>query len=406
MSKSAKYSVLALSLLIVLFTIAGGFGVHASTNADGAFTQIKVFGEVIFHINQYYVEQPKMPVVTDGALHGLLESLDPNSAYLNPAEYKVFKARKADGEANIGATVSKRFGYAAVVSVLPGTPAAKAGIEPGDILESINDKTTTSQPLAQIRSALAGEPGSQVNITIIRPRKAEPFKVSVTRAAISVAPPSSKMLEAGIGYIKVDALTKGKSQEIAGRIKDLEKQGAKKLVLDLRNVAEGPQEEGVATANLFLDHGTITYLEGQKYPRVTYNAEPGKAATKLPLAVLVNRSTSGAAEIVAAAVMENARGDVVGAKTYGEGSVQKLIEVPDGSALILSVAKFYTPGGKPIQETAVTPNVPVADTQDDFTGPDDEDNQQPNPQPQAKPQSDDTLKKAIEVLKMREQKTS
>jgi carboxyl-terminal processing protease len=406
MSKSAKYLVLLLSLVIILFAIVGGLGVRATANNnDGAYVEQKVMSEVIFHINQYYVEQPKMPVVTDGALHGLLESLDANSSYLNAAEYKAFKARKASGSANIGATISKRYGYAAVVSVLPGGAAAKAGVEPGDIIEAVGDKTTLGTSLAEIRASLAGDPGSQVALTIIRPRKAEPLKLNVARAAENIAPASSKMLESGIGYIKVDALTKGKSQEIAGRIKDLEKQGAKKLVLDLRNVAEGPEEEGVAVANLFLDHGTITYLEGQKYPRQTFNADPSKAVTKLPVAVLVNRSTSGAAEIVAASLMENARADVVGSKTYGEGSVQKLIEIPDGSALILSIAKYYTPGGKPIQDNAITPNVQVADSADDFAGPDDDENQQPQTQPQAKPQSDDILKKAIEVLKTREQKS-
>ena len=402
MSRSAKYLVLTVSLALVVFTIAGGFGVRAAST-DGAYTQHKVLSEVYFHISQYYVEQPKMPVVTDGALHGLLESLDPNSSYLNAAEYKAFKARKTDGSAVLGATVSKRYGYAAVVSVLPGSPAAKAGVEAGDIIESINDKTTMGTALAEIRSSLSGDPGSQVNLTVIRPRKADPLKLTATRATITIPPPSSKLLENGVGYIKVDALNKGKSEQIASTIKDLEKQGARKLVLDLRNVAEGPEEEGVATANLFLDHGTIAYLEGQKYPRQTYNAEPGKAITKLPVAVLVNRSTSGAAEIVAAALMENARGDVVGAKTWGEGSVQKLIEIPDGSALILSVAKYYTPGGKAIQDNAVTPNVVVADTLDDFAGPEDDDTSQ-QPQPQVKPQTDEILKKALEVLKMREQK--
>jgi carboxyl-terminal processing protease len=210
------------------------------------------------------------------------------------------------------------------------------------------------------------------------------------------------MLEDGIGYVKVDALTKGKAQEIAGKIKSLEKSGAKKLVLDLRNTAEGEESEGVATANLFLNHGTITYLQGQKFPREAFNADPAKAVTSLPVAVLVNKGTAGAAEIVAAAILENARGDVVGEKTFGEGSVPKIFDLPDGGALILSVAKYYSPSGKALQETAVTPNVLVADDTDNAIS--DEEEQEPAaPEPEAKPKTtqDDQLHKAIEVLKSR-----
>ena len=182
----------------------------------------------------------------------------------------------------------------------------------------------------------------------------------------------------------------------------MEKSGAKKILLDLRNCAEGDENEGVAAANLFLNHGTITYLQGQRFPRQAFNADPAKALTTLPVAVLVNRGTSGAAEIVAAAILENARGDVVGDKTFGDGSVQKTIDLPDGSALIISIAKYYSPSGKAIQDTAITPNVLVADVPDDATGPEDEDST-PAPDQEAKPKNtvDDQLNKAVEVLKSR-----
>ncbi len=191
------------------------------------------------------------------------------------------------------------------------------------------------------------------------------------------------------------------------RIRDLQKQGAKKLVLDLRNSAGGAESEGVAAANLFLDHGTITYLQGQKYPRQAFNADPAKDITKLPVAVLVNRGTAGPAEIVAAAILENARGDVVGDKTFGDGSVQKLIEMPDNSALILSVAKYYSPSGKAIQDVAVTPNVLSADTAEDDGGlPDEDQTAAPDEKKDEKPKNieDDQLNKALEVLKNREAK--
>ena len=163
------------------------------------------------------------------------------------------------------------------------------------------------------------------------------------------------MVEDGIGYIQVDAFNKGKAQEVAAKVRALQKSGAKKLILDLRNCAEGEESEGIAVANLFLNHGTITYLQGQKYPREAFNADASKAITNLPLVVLVNKGTAGPAEVVAAAVLENARGDVVGDKTFGDGSIQKTIPLPDGSALILSIAKYYSPSGKAIQDSAVTP---------------------------------------------------
>jgi len=155
-------------------------------------------------------------------------------------------------------------------------------------------------------------------------------------------------------------------------LKDLQKQGAKKFVLDLRNSGDGDEQEGVATANLFMNHGLISYVQGQKYPRQNFNADPSKAITNAPVVVLVNRSTAGPAEIIASSVLENARGDVLGDKTFGAGSIQKVLELPDSSALILSIAKFYSPSGKSIQDNAVTPNILVADNTDDFASPDDE----------------------------------
>jgi carboxyl-terminal processing protease len=217
---------------------------------------------------------------------------------------------------------------------------------------------------------------------------------------VTIPPVKDKMVEDGIEQIRVDALTKGRSQEIANKIKAEQKAGAKKLILDLRDCAEGDEAEGVATANLFLNHGTITYLQGQKFPREAFNADPSKAITSLPLVVLVNKGTAGPAEVVAAAILDNARGDVVGDKTFGDGSVQKLIELPDGGALLLSVAKYYSPAGKAIQDSAVTPNILAADTSDDAVIPDDDSDSAPAQveQPSA-PQHDDQLDKAIQVLK-------
>jgi len=408
MSTKLKITVITGSLAILLFSIVGTHvSVRASSN-EGAYRQLSVYSEVLSRIRLEYVEEPNIAGVTDGALHGLLESLDANSSYLSAEEYKHYKATmKGGGQADIGANVSKRFGYAAVVAVIPGGPADKAGVGNSDIIESIEGKSTHDMSLAEIRSVLSGAVGSTISVAVVRPRRAEPEKIVITRDVVAIPPVSDKMLAENVGYIQVDAFPDGKSQEIAAKIRDLQKQGAKKFVLDLRNSAGGAESEGVATANLFLDHGTITYLQGQKYPREAFNADPSKDITKLPVAVLVNRATAGPAEVVAAAILENARGDVVGDKTFGDGSVQKLIEMPDNSALILSVAKYYSPSGKAIQDVAVTPNVVVSDTADDDSGlPDEDQPAAPDDKKDVKPksQTDDQLNKALEVLKNREAK--
>ena len=399
MSMKTKAAILVTSFAVLVFVVVGSMGGHASSN-DGSFRQIQVYSEVLSRVQQEYVEEPNIPKVTDGALHGLLESLDSNSSYMSAEAYKVYKAHKTESKAGIGAVVSKRFGYADVVSVLPGSPAEKAGIEPTDIFESIEGQSTREMSLPEIRGLLAGAPGSSLNVAVVRARKAEPQKITITREIVSIPSVSDKVMEDSVGYVKAETLTKGKAQEIASKVKALERSGAKKILLDLRNCAEGDENEGIATANLFLNHGTITYLQGQKYPREAFNAEPSKAITALPLAVLVNKGTAGAAEVVAAAILENARGDVVGDKTFGDGSVQKTIDLPDGGALILSVAKYYSPSGKVIQDTAVTPNVVVADADDSIVT-DDDDGAAAAPDQDEKPKNpvDDQLNKALEVLK-------
>jgi carboxyl-terminal processing protease len=401
MSMKIKAAILVCSAAVLVFMVVGGLnGVRASSN-EGAYRQLQVYSEVLSRVRSEYVEEPNIPAVTDGALHGLLESLDPNSSYLSPAEYKDYKSHKTEARGDIGAAISKRFGYAAVVSVIPGGPADKVGLQATDILEAIEGKSSREMSLAEIRNLLSGQPGSNVTVEVVRSRRAEPQKMLITRDIVSIPPVTDKVVEDGIGYIQVDAFTKGKSQEIAGKLKALQKAGAKKLILDLRNCALGEEAEGIATANLFLNHGTITYLQGQKYPREAFNADPAKDITNLPVAVLVNKGTAGPAEVVAAAVLENARGDVVGDKTFGDGSVQKTIEMADGSALILSVAKYYTPSGKAIQDTAITPNILVADVDDDGALPDEDQETAPpdDTKKQVAPQQDEQLQKAIQVLK-------
>ncbi len=404
MSKATKSVLLVISLFLVLFTVVGGLGVKAS-GGDGAYRQLGVYSEVLSRIRSDYVEEPNISLVTDGALHGLLESLDANSSYLNPAEYKEYKSLK-EAKGNIGAAISKRYGYAAVISVVPNGPADKANLNAGDIIEAIEGKSTRDMSLAEIHGILSGQPGSVINISVVRPRKASPDKLAITRDVVKDPSVTAKMMEDSVGYVRADGFPKGRAQEIANKVKELQKQGAKKIVLDLRNSGDGDEQEGIATANLFLNHGLISYVQGQKYPRQNFNADAQKAITSAPVVVLVNRSTGGPAEIIASAILENARGDVLGDKTFGVGSIQKLLELPDNSALILSIAKYYGPSGKAIQDSAVTPNILVADNTDDFVSPDDADGEETQPDVKKESKPDEQLRRAIEVLKNKDQKAA
>jgi len=401
MTRRFKGLIAVASVTVLLFACVG-FGVHAaSSENDGAYRQLGVYSEVLQRIRSEYVEEPNFDAVRNGALHGLLESLDANSSYLSPSEYKAFKSHKSDYHANIAATFSKRFGFAAVISVMPGGPAEKGGLQTGDIVEAIDGKSTRDMSLAEITSDMIGERGSNITFSVVRPRKAEPQKIVIARDDFSIPAASDKMMDNNTAYLKVISLNKGKAQELASKIAADTKSGAKRIILDLRNVADGDSTEGIAVANLFLDHGNITSLKGQKFAKQDFNADPTKAVTKLPLVVLVNRGTAGPAEIVASSILANARGDVLGDKTFGVGSVTKLIEVPDGSAVILSIAKYYSPDGKAIQDTSVTPNILVADADDsDNTADDgtDDNNDQPEVKPSG-PKVDTQLQRALAVLK-------
>jgi len=363
----------------------GLFGVHAGGDQDGAYRQMRVYAEVLKRIQSDYVTEPNINDVTTGALHGLLESLDSDSSYLTPTEYKIYKDRPSTGVAQIGVTVSKRFGYATVVSVLPGSPADKEHLADGDVIESIGDQSTRELSLAVIRLLLEGKPGTTLTLSVVRPRKSDPDKVTLTRSIAAVPALAEQQYDgASILYLKPGALTASRVDEIAAALRSNK---SHKVLLDLRDSSGGDPQDGLRLANFFLKQGTMAALEGQKVPRQTFAADPSKFVTSAPLAVLVNRGTYGPAELVAAAIEDSKRGDVIGERTFGEGSVQKTIELPDGGALLLTVAKYQTPGGKKIQDEAVIPNIIVGQAIDDG----DEET------PQTK--GDEPLNKALELLK-------
>jgi carboxyl-terminal processing protease len=406
MPKSLKISLLAVSVVFVLFLFLGvntrGVSAAGDQSQDGAYRQINVYGEVLQHVQNDYVEDPNISSVTNGALRGLLESLDADSSYLSPTDYKAYKEDKG-GKAQVGINVSKRFGYATVVSVVPGSPAEKANLSDGDIIEAIGTQDTRDLSLALIQRMLEGAPGSELDIAVIRPHQAKPQKVVLNRVVVSEPAVSETLYDnSSILYLKPYILDKDHVTEIESKLHSMNKNGAKKILLDLRDVSAGDDAEAVRLANFFLQSGTIVTLEGQKFPKQTFTAESDKTVNaSAPLAVLVNRGTAGPAEIVAAAIADNKRGDLVGERTFGEGTQQKTFELPDGGAIILSVAKYSSPKGKKFEDDAVTPTTQVAsgfDYDDDGSDTDSDTN---TPQAPAikHNQPDDQLSKALEMLK-------
>jgi carboxyl-terminal processing protease len=368
MNRFFQRSVFVLSLGLLVALIAGEFGlraVRAGSNDDGAYKQMRVYAEVLNKVQTEYVTVPNIPDVTSGALHGLLETLDADSSYLTPTEYKIYKDHPVGADAQVGLTVSKRYGYAVIVSVLPGSPADKEHFADGDAIESIGNQSTRELSLAMVKVLLEGKPGSEVTLSVIRRRKADPDpdKVTLTRTTIQAPSLGEQQYESSsILYLKPVVLTQARVDEIASRLKTMAKNGNKKVLLDLRDVSGDDEAQGLRLANLFLKQGTLATLSGQKFPTQTFTADPARFVTDAPLAVLVNRGTAGAAELTAAALADDKRADLVGERTFGEGSVQKTIELPSGAAVILTVATYSSPGGKKFLEDAVTPAVLVGPT--------------------------------------------
>ena len=405
MPKSVKLTLLSLSVLLVLAVFLGvnarGVSAAGSEVQQGAYKQIDVYGEVLQHIQTDYVEDPSMTTVTGGALRGLLESLDADSSYLSPADYKAYKADKG-GKAQVGINISKRAGYAVVVSVVPGSPADRANISDGDFIEGIGTQDTRDLPLAMIQHLLEGAPGSQLTLAVVRPSKAAPDKVTLARVLVSEPPVNDTLYENGsILDLQPEGLDREHVNQIEAKLKNAAKTGGdKKVILDLRDVAAGDMDEGVRLANLFLKSGTIATLEGQRVAKQTFTADGSKTIDPTtPMVVLVNRGTAGPAELAAAAIEDNKRGQVVGEKTFGEGAQQKTFDLPDGGAVILSVAKYASPGGKTFESEGITPDVLVASSFEDLSDADSTDAHPATTTKKSSAQTDDQLNRALEILK-------
>jgi len=368
-SRAFKFAVLGLSLLVLSYVTLGY--VLGKTNDDRTYRALLVFSEVLQHVQQDYVEEPNLQLVASGALHGLLESLDAQSSYISPRAYAEYrKYTQNSSKSDIGAVLSKRFGYIVVVATLADSPAYKAGLRKGDILEAIAGFTTRDMSIGQARILLAGEPGTSVKVSVVSRRLSgtgQAQDVEVVRRPVAFPPVMADRIEADVGYLRVAALEEGKSGEIRQKLVQFDRQGIRKLVLDLRDCAAGEIQEAIETARLFVPSGTLTTLRGQTAAAKEFLAQPGKVVWKHPVSVLISNGTSGPAEVLAAALGGNpgardSKVEIVGERSYGTASEQKLIPLDDGAALVLTVANYYTPNGKSIHDEGVSPTVEVRES--------------------------------------------
>jgi carboxyl-terminal processing protease len=365
MNRMTRKIVLVVSAIIFAYVSVGYL--LAKTNDDKSYRVLTVYSEVLEHIQHDYVEEPNLHAATAGALHGLLDSLDPQSSYLSALEYADYKKKTAQPEpAQAGVVLSRRFGYIMVVSVLPDSPAQKAGVHNGDILESIGGFSTDRMAIGQANVLLSGPAGQKVKVGIVRPDKPAPDEVEITLEKLAPEHITVEQLPNDVTLLRIPSFEPGMVAQLREKLVALNGSDSKKVILDLRDAAAGQDQEGIDAAKLFLSSGTITTLKGQTVTAQTFSADPAKVVWKNPVVALISDNTAGPAEILAAALSGNHRGETVGVRTFGMASQQKWIELDDGSALNLTVAMYYTPAGKSIADDGVAPSTPLHLVADDL----------------------------------------
>jgi carboxyl-terminal processing protease len=418
MSFKSKFTLISLSASLAVYTIAGAWlSTRAQQPANDPGAQQKIFESVLQHIQNDYVDEPNMEKVRAGALRGLAYGLDPYSTYLTADQVKDYRAASKNNQVGLGAELSQVASFLYVVAPEKGSPADQAGVRAGDIIEYIDGKATRDISLYDARQLLNGAPGSEVKLRILR-ANSRPLTLTVKRGSFR-APAAEARMEAGrIGVLRINSLDSGEAADARARLQDLVKQGAQKIVLDLRNVAGGEIQEGVTLANFFIRDGVIAKTIGREQRVLkSFEADPKVALFNGPVVVLIDPGTAGAAEVVASAFLEGKRGDVVGEKSFGAGAEQELFTLRDGDGLLLTTVKWASGSGKPFlgedrSHSGIAPSVEVkrAENQDaldveDLTGDEEAKPNQPiKPAPSEpvapKPQPEDTqLKKAIELLR-------
>jgi len=420
MSFKSKFVMIVLSASLATYAIAGAWlATRAQQPANDPNSQQRIFESVLQHIQNDYVDEPNMEKVRAGALRGLAYGLDPYSTYLTPDQVKDYRAGAKSNQVGIGAELSQVSSFLYVVAPVKGSPADQAGVRAGDIVEYIDGKATRDISLYDAGQLLNGAAGTEVKLRILR-TGARPLTLTVKRSAFR-APASEARMESGrIGILRINSLDSGEAADARARLQDLMKQGAQKIVIDLRSVAGGEIQEGVSVANLFIRSGPIAKTIGREQKVLkSFDADPKAAVFNGPASVLIDSGTAGAAEVVASAFVETKRGDVVGEKSFGAGAEQELFTLRDGDGLLLTTAKWASGSAKPFlgedrNRSGIAPTVEVkrpdnadANDVDDLAGNEEDKPNQPNTKPSTpnqpaapKPQPEDIqLKKALELLR-------
>jgi len=422
MSFRGKLILVSISMLIALYAITGGimgnfFSINAQQPINDSGAQLRIFESVLQHIQNDYVDEPNLEKVRAGALRGLA-NLDPYSSYLTADQVRDFQAKKQNTLAGIGAEFSQVSSYLYVISVVKDSPADKAGLKAGDVIEYIENKATRDISLFDARQMILGEAGSGVKLRVLR-SGSKPQTITVSRGSYKIPPAESKVEAGKIGVIKIYSLEDGEANDVKVQVQNLTKQGVQKIILDLRGVAAGKLDEGVAVANLFIKDGTLAQVIGRENKVLqTYNADPAKAIFDGKVVALIDIGTAGASEVVASALIDRKRGEVVGERSFGAGTDQQLFTLKGGDGLLLTVSKWASASGKSFysderNNSGVKPSVEVKkpDTPEPIEVEDlvDQNEQQqtnpqasptPTPKVEQKPvvQEDLQMKKALELL--------
>jgi carboxyl-terminal processing protease len=385
MTSRTRLIVLLVTAPVLAFAVIGGLLGKTSARAE-TYQHLLVFEDVVSLISSNYVEEANLPRVMRGAMRGLADGLDPDSAYLPPEDVKGYESGENAGPGETGIELTRTY-YLRVIAARDGSPAAKAGLRAGDFLRAIDGKPTREMSVHEGTRLLRGAPGTKVTLLIIRGNVVDPHTVEVTREILPAPDVTGRMEGATMGYVRIPGFGPTAAKAVAARVSELTRAGATSLLVDVRDTATGSYESGIAVARLFVPNGTIAIREMRGAPRQPVIAAAGDGSVRLPTVVLANDGTSGAAEIFAAALVGNQRATLVGERTHGRTALQKFIKLPDGSAMIVSNGWYLTPGGDPIHEKGLVPAVPVDVPEIDFGAP--------------PPTTDAILQKGIEKLRTR-----
>ena len=366
MTSKTRLSILLISTPVLAFVIVGGLIGQERSSGDRIFRHLRVFDDAVQLVIGNYVEDVKVDKAMEGALRGLADGLDPDSAYLDAKEVRSVAGAEAQPDGEVGIELTRQY-YLRVIAARDGSPAAKAGLQTGDFVRAIDTKPTRDMSVFEGSRMLRGAPGSKVTLTVIRGSAAEPHDVVLVREKPAGPAVVSRLIGTDVGYLRVATFKNGSVEDIKKQTADLAKSGAKSLLIDLRHTAEGPLDNGVGAARLFVKTGTLAVKAGrEKTDRVTITARPNEAITELPITMLVTNGTSGAAELFIAALDGNDRGDIVGERTLGRAGVQKLVQLPENRGLWLTYAKYLTPKGDPIHGRGIEPDVRIEEPNVEF----------------------------------------